>query len=622
MTMKKRIFLVLYQVSVLFIFSFCLFSQNNLNDKIHIDKKWDRINELKASFFYYPTLPVTGQEIRFFDASSGNPDNKYWNFGDGHISTEKNPIHAYNSPNIYYVSLQIMKGDAISIENRYILVRTTSNTDSQKPKADFIFEPENPQVGVPVRFYDKSSGNPDKRIWQFGYFSFSFLKDPVKTFLMNKKYAITLTVKNQYGEDKCTKYIDIQRPPKNIIVANSCSLKDVQAAIAQANPGDTVVVPDGTVRWTSPLIIDKGIILKAATPGGVTIINDTPVSSSTGYSDPNNHIIAYTPSSQTTGQPFRLSGFIFDGGGKRWTFLGKTNSATLVINQFRIDHCTFKNGYDNEGLNFYGEIYGVIDNCTLYGVSREFSFNEVTWNNMTFDYGSANNRYYEDNIIYQYDGSTTPEGGLGGRYCFRHNTFYQQGQYGVQPWFDMHGNMGTGGNLSTMGVEIYENIEYANNKSCDIFDHRGGKALIYNNTVYNVNGVEGGRAREEYNDNLNPPATNPAGQPQHVSESYYWGNIGNGNKVYPSITQTLDYGGNIGIVPRWDVHCFKEVPNFNGSSGMGVGLLSQRPASCTTEGVAWWATDENKLYRWHNGKWELYYVPYTYPHPLRTLLGD
>jgi len=38
--------------------------------------------------------------------------------------------------------------------------------------------------------------------------------------------------------------------------------------------------------------------------------------------------------------------------------------------------------------------------------------------------------------------------------------------------------------------------------------------------------------------------------------------------------------------------------------------------------VAWWATDEKKLYRWHNGKWELFYIPYTYPHPLRALLND
>ena len=61
---------------------------------------------------------------------------------------------------------------------------------------------------------------------------------------------------------------------------------------------------------------------------------------------------------------------------------------------------------------------------------------------------------------------------------------------------------------------------------------------------------------------------------------------------------------------------------FDGSTGVGVGLKSARPIYCKTEGVAYWTTDENVLYRWHNGNWELYYIPYTYPHPLRTAFGD
>jgi len=384
-----------------------------------------------------------------------------------------------------------------------------------------------------------------------------------------------------------------------------------------------VVVPNGTASWSSPLIINKGIILKAATQGGVKIINDTSMSSNANSIDPSNYVIAYVPLDETTGQPFRLSGFVIDGGGKRWTFLGKTGSPTLMVNKFRLDHCTFQNGYGNAGLVFYGEIYGVIDNCTIYGGSREFAFNETTWRNFTFEYGSANNRYYEDNIFYFGTGMNGSEGGLGGRYCFRYNTFYNQGTYGVNPWFDMHGNMGTGGNLSTMGAEIYGNVIYCNNKSLKMLDQRGGKLIAFNNKGYNVNGANGQKIEEEYPDSLNPPETNPAGQPQHVSDSYYWNQYYNDSLNYDYyITPTVDYEGNTGIVPRWDVHCFKQVQKFDGSSGVGVGPLAQRPSYCTTEGVAWWATDENKLYRWHNGQWELFYTPYTYPHPLRTTLND
>jgi hypothetical protein len=410
--------------------------------------------------------------------------------------------------------------------------------------------------------------------------------------------------------------------PSDTIIANSPSLKDVQAAIKKAKIGDTIIVPAGIARWGSALIIDKGIILKAEIPGSVTIINDTPITDKDHSFNPENYVIAYCPKNEKTGQPFRLSGFIVDGGKNRWLFLGKARSATMVITQFRVDHCVFQNGY-RIPISFRGEIYGVIDNNVIHGSTREFAFNKDTWENLTFNFGTENNRYYEDNVIYTYAGDTAPEGGLGGRYCFRYNTFNHLSTSGANPWFDMHGNMGPGGNHGTMGAEIYGNVIYCNGKSLTMFDHRGGKLIAFNNTAYDVKGINGAKAREEYLDSLNPPETNPAGQPQHVCDSYYWNHIANGSVIYDyHISKTVGYEGTVGIVPRWDVHCFKQVENFDGSSGIGVGPLVQRPVSCTTEGVGWWATDESKLYRWKNGRWELYYTPYTYPHPLRTSLGD
>jgi hypothetical protein len=59
--------------------------------------------------------------------------------------------------------------------------------------------------------------------------------------------------------------------------------------------------------------------------------------------------------------------------------------------------------------------------------------------------------------------------------------------------------------------------------------------------------------------------------------------------------------------------------SFNGTVGVGAGLLSARPATCTT-GVAYWATDEQKLYRaTATNTWTLFYVPYVYPHPLQSV---
>ncbi len=60
---------------------------------------------------------------------------------------------------------------------------------------------------------------------------------------------------------------------------------------------------------------------------------------------------------------------------------------------------------------------------------------------------------------------------------------------------------------------------------------------------------------------------------------------------------------------------------FTGTSGVGSGLLSVRPSTCTPA-VAYWATDTNTLYQCSaTNAWTTYYTPYTYPHPLQNAGG-
>jgi hypothetical protein len=66
---------------------------------------------------------------------------------------------------------------------------------------------------------------------------------------------------------------------------------------------------------------------------------------------------------------------------------------------------------------------------------------------------------------------------------------------------------------------------------------------------------------------------------------------------------------------------------FTGVAGIGQGLLSARPSTCTAgidpvtggsvPGVGYWSTDKNTLYVCNpTNTWTAYYTPYTYPHPL------
>jgi len=56
--------------------------------------------------------------------------------------------------------------------------------------------------------------------------------------------------------------------------------------------------------------------------------------------------------------------------------------------------------------------------------------------------------------------------------------------------------------------------------------------------------------------------------------------------------------------------------SYDGTSGVGSGLLAARPSTCTAK-TGYFATDTSTLYQCGSGNtWAAFYTPYTYPHPL------
>ena len=105
---------------------------------------------------------------------------------------------------------------------------------------------------------------------------------------------------------------------------------------------------------------------------------------------------------------------------------------------------------------------------------------------------------------------------------------------------------------------------------------------------------------------------------QPLEPIYGWNNKVNGSPAnvsssFPTLQENRDY--------------YNETVSFNGTVGIGVGPLANRPKTCTP-GVAYWATDEGEWDSTHEGpdgqlfvctapnSWAFYYKPYTYPHPL------
>jgi PKD repeat protein len=115
---------------------------------------------LKAMFSYSHQFTFVGEEVKFFDYSTGQPEEYLWDFGDGNTSTEKNPVHIYEQSGIYTVKLKVKNGNSTDemIKSKIITVRSLL-------KADFEFEVISDFYPVEIKFKNTSLGDIDHVRW-------------------------------------------------------------------------------------------------------------------------------------------------------------------------------------------------------------------------------------------------------------------------------------------------------------------------------------------------------------------------------------------------------------------------------------------------------------------------
>lgn len=115
---------------------------------------------------------------------------------------------------------------------------------------------------------------------------------------------------------------------------------------------------------------------------------------------------------------------------------------------------------------------------------------------------------------------------------------------------------------------------------------------------------------------------------QSLEPVYAWNNLRDadtGAGTNYQLTVTRINGPTNVVVQNRDY--YNQVTTFTGAAGIGRGLLSARPVSCTA-GVAYWATDQGEWDATRSGAdgqlykcvgpnaWAVHYVPLAYPHPL------
>lgn len=91
----------------------------------------DRWLNPKASFRAYPKNGNAPLTVKFNNISNGNITRVLWDFGDGHFSTEKNPIHTYEKKGNFTVKLSVVSDketQGIVEKENYIIVNENELT--------------------------------------------------------------------------------------------------------------------------------------------------------------------------------------------------------------------------------------------------------------------------------------------------------------------------------------------------------------------------------------------------------------------------------------------------------------------------------------------------------------
>ena len=476
--------------------------------------------------------------------------------------------------------------------------------------------------------------------------------------------SFTLTATNSGGSKSQTFSITINAAAPGIDCSTSANL---QAAINAAARNATVTCNSTPGTWSSTVTITTGLTLQGA---GVNNVGNTVITSSGGVA-----LISILPDATAVanGETIRIQGFTFDGANTALNLLqihGASGiTGTKPWQYLIIGYNTFQNqGYnanDNEsgedgaiqvhnaslacpgsGAVCNGQIRGVIyknifDRCNV--ILRPFSDDDpAEWSNTSFNqpvYGTEDNLYFEDNTI-QYSSSYAGpnpgwvQSGQGGRLAVRYNTWNLTNATSPAEVWDIHGFQnwdGTAGSgeTGTMIAEYYGNT-LSNMGTYRWIDDRGAQALFFNNILTG----SGGNSIELYGmsipgscpSDINPTPTNynPV-----VNNTYFFNNTMNGTNVLATM---LASGNPTDCSVTENNNWWNYKASCTASScSAGIGQGTTAPTGTCTTGVGYWvastptptasasAIQNGAFYKCTaTNTWQLYYMPYTYPHPLRA----
>lgn len=407
------------------------------------------------------------------------------------------------------------------------------------------------------------------------------------------------------------------------------------------------------MTWTSSLSLTKGVSLIGPGRDSLTITR-------TGA------MITIRPDATvlSNNEVIKVSGFTFDGGNSASQFIRVENSSfTTPFRKLMIGDNRFQNSSTSSSsagvVWIQGQIRGVVYNNIFTNVDivtqaegqddmREWVGTDYLGSSpfLPFYYGSSDNLYYENNLMNFTDRRSYTDYALiytaqAGRAVYRYNTwtFPVGGFAGQTGLWDTHGfqnfptggNLHSGGGIGSMVVEYYGNT-VTDNQGFQLLNHRGSWGLTFNNIFSGRSGaaiqIDQYAAGDSGGSGCNADdGLSTLGIDGQVNNTYTFNNTNNGTLINMTRGAIGD-----GCGTAQNLSWF----NYNASCTSsacpaGIGRGTTAPTGTCTTGVGYWVANpatptvspsviqSGTFYKCTStNTWTAYYIPYTYPHPLRS----
>lgn len=146
---------------------------------------------------------ATNLLVQFTDQTTNAPTSWLWDFGDGNVSTQQNPNHAYAAPGNYLVCLSVAStcgSDSVC---------TTVTASCPAPSTAF----SQTSAALQVQFVDMTTGGAAFWLWDFGDGNTSSLQNPLHTYASAGSYTVCLVTTSICGSDSSCSAVIVLCPP-------------------------------------------------------------------------------------------------------------------------------------------------------------------------------------------------------------------------------------------------------------------------------------------------------------------------------------------------------------------------------------------------------------------------